>query len=78
MYHDQGLAPFKALSFGNGVNYTAGLSKVRTSPDHGTAYELQVKESKSFIFKEALFTALQIFKNRKEYKELTKNTLKVK
>ena len=41
-YHDQGLIPFKTLSFGNGVNYTAGLNKIRTSPDHGTAYELSL------------------------------------
>ena len=40
MYHDQGLAPFKALSFGKGVNYTAGLSRIRTSPDHGTGHDI--------------------------------------
>ncbi|WP_299162495.1 4-hydroxythreonine-4-phosphate dehydrogenase PdxA [uncultured Tenacibaculum sp.] len=79
MYHDQGLAPFKALSFGNGVNYTAGLSKVRTSPDHGTGFDIAGKnKANPSSFKEALFTSLQIFKNRKQYKELTKNTLKVK
>lgn len=76
-YHDQGLIPFKTLSFGQGVNYTAGLSKVRTSPDHGTAYEIagQGKADES-SFKEALFTAIQIFKNRKEHQSLTKNPLK--
>src|SRR5690606_9173424 len=42
-YHDQGLVPFKTLSFGNGVNYTAGLSGIRTSPDHGTAYDIAGK-----------------------------------
>ncbi len=79
MYHDQGLAPFKALSFGNGVNFTAGLSKVRTSPDHGTGFDIAGKnKANPSSFKEALFTSLQIFKNRKQHKELTKNTLKVK
>jgi 4-hydroxythreonine-4-phosphate dehydrogenase len=77
MYHDQGLAPFKTLSFGGGVNYTAGLAKVRTSPDHGTAYELAGKgEANINSFKEAVFSAIQIFKTREEYNSLTKNTLK--
>ena len=76
-YHDQGLIPFKTLSFGKGVNFTAGLSKVRTSPDHGTAYEIAGKGvADNSSFKEAVFTALHIFKNRKEYKELTGNPLK--
>ena len=77
MYHDQGLAPFKTLSFGGGVNYTAGLDKIRTSPDHGTAYELAGKgEANINSFKEAVFSAIQIFKTREEYNSLTKNTLK--
>merc|ERR1711974_168521 len=76
-YHDQGLIPFKTLSFGNGVNYTAGLSRVRTSPDHGTAFEIAGKgQADETSFKQAVFTGMQIFKNRKEYKELTKNPLK--
>lgn len=78
-YHDQGLAPFKALSFGKGVNYTAGLNAVRTSPDHGTGYEIAGKNKanpSSFI--EALFTGIQIFKTRKEYLELTHNPLIIK
>ncbi|MCL4116398.1 UNVERIFIED_CONTAM: hypothetical protein GTU68_007111 [Idotea baltica] len=75
-YHDQGLIPFKTLSFGQGVNFTAGLSKVRTSPDHGTAYEIAGKGQADFSsFKEAVFTAISIFKNRKEYQELTENQL---
>lgn len=76
-YHDQGLIPFKTLSFGQGVNYTAGLSKVRTSPDHGTAYEIagQNKADES-SFKRALFTAMEIYKNRREHYVLTKNPLK--
>ena len=78
-YHDQGLAPFKALSFGKGVNFTAGLSHIRTSPDHGTGYDIAGKNlanPSSFI--EALFSAIEIFKKRKEYKELTVNPLLVR
>jgi len=79
MYHDQGLAPFKTLSFGEGVNYTAGLNKIRTSPDHGTAYELAGKKLANISsFKEAVFSAIQIFRTREEYKSLTENILKVK
>ncbi|TPN87708.1 4-hydroxythreonine-4-phosphate dehydrogenase PdxA [Aquimarina algicola] len=76
-YHDQGLIPFKTLSFGKGVNYTAGLNKVRTSPDHGTAFEIAGKNVADHnSFKEALFSALTIYKNRIEFQELTKNPLK--
>lgn len=76
-YHDQGLIPFKTLSFGNGVNFTAGLNKVRTSPDHGTAYEIAGKGiADHSSFREAVFTALSIYKNRLEYQELTKDPLK--
>lgn len=76
-YHDQGLIPFKTLSFGKGVNYTAGLTKVRTSPDHGTAYEIAGKgKADHSSFKEAVFAAIEIFRNREEYKELTANPLK--
>ncbi|OIQ27699.1 MAG: 4-hydroxythreonine-4-phosphate dehydrogenase PdxA [Bacteroidetes bacterium MedPE-SWsnd-G2] len=77
-YHDQGLIPFKTLSFGHGVNYTAGLSKVRTSPDHGTAFEIagQGKANES-SFKEAVFTAIQIFRNRSEHEIYSKSPLKI-
>jgi 4-hydroxythreonine-4-phosphate dehydrogenase len=76
-YHDQGLIPFKTLSFGKGVNYTAGLDKVRTSPDHGTAYEIAGKgQADNSSFKEAVFMAIEVFKNRTEYMELSKNPLK--
>ncbi len=76
-YHDQGLIPFKTLSFGKGVNFTAGLPKVRTSPDHGTAYEIAGKgQADPSSFTEAIFMALKIFKNRQEFAELTENTLK--
>ena len=64
-YHDQGLIPFKTLTFGNGVNYTAGLNKVRTSPDHGTAYDIAGKGiANNDSFKESIFMGIQIFKNR--------------
>jgi len=76
-YHDQGLIPFKTLSFGQGVNFTAGLSGVRTSPDHGTAYEIAGKGlADNSSFKEALFTGIQIFKNREEFDRITSNPLK--
>lgn len=76
MYHDQGLIPFKALSFGNGVNFTAGLDYVRTSPDHGTAYDIAGKnEADPSSFREALFLAIEIAKNRYEYAEDHANPL---
>ena len=75
-YHDQGLIPFKTLSFGKGVNYTAGLDRVRTSPDHGTAYEIAGKgKADESSFKEAVFMAINIFRNRSEHIELHKNPL---
>jgi 4-hydroxythreonine-4-phosphate dehydrogenase len=78
-YHDQGLIPFKTLSFGTGVNYTAGLSKIRTSPDHGTAYEIAGKGVADFSsFKEAVYLAIDIYNSRNEYIELVKNPLKTK
>ena len=77
-YHDQGLIPFKTLSFGKGVNYTAGLSHVRTSPDHGTAYEIAGHgKADHNSFKEAVFTAIEIFRNRTLHQELTSNPLKL-
>jgi len=76
MYHDQGLIPFKALSFGNGVNFTAGLKGVRTSPDHGTAYEIAGQnEADPSSFRQALFTAIDIARNRKNYAEDHANPL---
>ncbi|SDR73040.1 4-hydroxythreonine-4-phosphate dehydrogenase [Formosa sp. Hel1_31_208] len=76
-YHDQGLIPFKTIAFGHGVNYTAGLNKVRTSPDHGTAFEIAGKgEADNGSFKAAVFTAIEVFKNRMEYNEYSKNPLK--
>ena len=76
-YHDQGLIPFKTLAFGRGVNFTAGLSHVRTSPDHGTAYEIAGEgKADHSSFKEAVFAAIEIFRNRSQYTELTSNPLK--
>ena len=76
-YHDQGLIPFKTLSFGQGVNFTAGLNRIRTSPDHGTAYEIAGKGIADISsFKEAIFTGISIFKMRKTYEELNSNVLK--
>ena len=76
MYHDQGLAPFKALSFEDGVNFTAGLPIVRTSPDHGTAYEIAGQgEANITSFRNALYLAIDIYNRRKENIELLKNSL---
>jgi len=76
MYHDQGLIPFKALSFGNGVNFTAGLPLVRTSPDHGTAYDIAGKNiADESSLRSAIFAALDIAKTRKEYHESRENKL---
>lgn len=76
MFHDQGLAPFKIVDFENGVNYTAGMSKIRTSPIHGTAFEIAGEGKASpDSFRAALFAAVDIFKNRVRYKEMSKNKL---
>ncbi|HTD39623.1 MAG TPA: 4-hydroxythreonine-4-phosphate dehydrogenase PdxA [Mucilaginibacter sp.] len=76
MYHDQGLIPFKQISFESGVNFTAGLNFVRTSPDHGTAYDIAGKNLASEIsFREAIFTALHIVKHRRETEILNENPL---
>lgn len=76
-YHDQGLIPFKTIAFGQGVNYTAGLEKVRTSPDHGTAYEIAGKGiADENSMKQAIDTAIQIFRNRNDYNFYSKNPLK--
>ena len=77
MYHDQGLAPFKALAMDEGVNFTAGLPIVRTSPDHGTAYDIagQNKASEA-SFRQALYTAIDIYRNRKRYQEATARPLR--
>ncbi|MDD3772653.1 MAG: 4-hydroxythreonine-4-phosphate dehydrogenase PdxA, partial [Weeksellaceae bacterium] len=77
MYHDQALIPFKTLCFEEGVNYTASLSFVRTSPDHGVAYDIAGKNlADPTSFREAIYRAIEIFNKRIEYKELTSNVLK--
>ena len=77
MYHDQGLVPFKALSFENGVNYTAGLSIIRTSPAHGTAYELAGKgQASESSFRQSLYMAIDAYNNRHEFIELNNDPLK--
>ena len=79
MYHDQGLTPFKALAFELGVNYTAGLPIVRTSPDHGTAYEMagrDLADPRSMI--SSIFTAIDIFNHRQDYDELQAGKMTVK
>ena len=76
MYHDQGLAPFKALSMDNGVNITAGLPYVRTSPDHGTAFDIAgCNKASESSFRQAIYTAIDIHRNRKADDEARKNPL---
>ena len=76
MYHDQGLAPFKIVDFENGVNYTAGMPIIRTSPIHGTAFEIAGEGKASpDSFRAALFAAVDIYKNRQRYKEMSKDRL---
>ena len=73
-YHDQGLIPFKSLTFGEGTNFTAGLSKVRTSPDHGTAFEIAGKGvAKVSSFRSAMYMARRIFLNRKKNQSFLKS-----
>jgi len=77
MYHDQGLAPFKALSFDTGVNFTAGLPFIRTSPVHGTAFQIAGKgEASENSFRQSIYLACDIFKNRQMHSEITQNPLK--
>ena len=76
MYHDQGLIPFKTLSFGSGTNVTAGLTFIRTSPDHGTAYDIagnNMADASSIL--QAIFTATDLVRNRQEYFESRENAL---
>lgn len=76
MYHDQGLVPFKTISFNEGVNFTAGLKYVRTSPDHGTGFDIAGKNiAKEDSFKQAIYQAIDVFKNRKLYAEINENPL---
>ena len=78
-YHDQGLIPFKTLAFGKGVNFTAGLNKIRTSPDHGTAFDIAGKGIADYnSFKEAVYLAIDIYHSRNEYAEISRRPLKIK
>ena len=78
MYHDQGLIPFKTLSFSTGVNFTAGLPVIRTSPDHGVGYDIAGKNKASEqSFRQAVFLATDLYRNRSLQKELTANPLKI-
>ena len=77
MYHDQGLAPFKALSMDEGVNFTAGLPVVRTSPAHGTAYDIAGKGIASEnSFRQAIYVAIDVFRNRQRAKQACSNPLR--
>lgn len=77
MYHDQGLIPFKVIAFESGVNFTAGLPVVRTSPGHGTAYDIAgTGVASEDSFRNAIYLAIDIFESRKLYKEISKNPLK--
>ena len=77
MYHDQGLIPFKYIAGAEGVNFTAGLSVVRTSPDHGTAENIAGKGIADEIsFRNAIYKAVDIFNNRADYAEMRSNPLK--
>lgn len=77
MYHDQGLIPFKSLAIGEGTNFTAGLSGIRTSPDHGTAYDIAGKgKADESSFRQAIFTCIDIIHARREQKEQYRNPLK--
>ncbi|MDR1601713.1 MAG: 4-hydroxythreonine-4-phosphate dehydrogenase PdxA [Tannerella sp.] len=76
MYHDQGLTPFKTLAMENGVNFTAGLPVVRTSPAHGTAYDIAGQNKASEVsFRQALYALLDIYRNRARYRHMTRNPL---
>ena len=79
MYHDQGLTPFKALAFEDGVNYTAGLPIIRTSPDHGTAYEMAGRDmADPRSMKAAIYTAIDIYNRRADYDELIEGRMTIK
>ena len=76
MYHDQGLTPFKTIAQDSGVNYTAGLPIVRTSPDHGTAYDIAGKgQADELSMRQAIYTAIDVFRNRQQYDEPLANPL---
>ena len=76
MYHDQGLIPFKTIAFGSGVNFTAGINVIRTSPDHGTGYDIAGQNlAKADSLRAAIFAGIDIYRHRTEYLELTANPI---
>ena len=77
MYHDQGLVPFKYMAFDSGVNFTAGLPVIRTSPDHGTAFDIAGKNmANEESFRNAVYLAVDLVRTRRNYKQATANPLK--
>jgi 4-hydroxythreonine-4-phosphate dehydrogenase len=77
MYHDQGLAPFKSIAFSEGVNFTGGLPVIRTSPDHGTAFEIAGEnKADETSFREAVYLAIDVFKQREMHDEISADPLK--
>jgi 4-hydroxythreonine-4-phosphate dehydrogenase len=79
MYHDQGLIPFKTIAFGKGVNYSAGLPVIRTSPDHGTAFDIAGEgKADPSSFRQALYLAIDLIRNRGISSEINSNPLKIK
>jgi 4-hydroxy-L-threonine phosphate dehydrogenase PdxA len=77
MYHDQGMIPFKSLAFGDGVNFTAGLPIVRTSPDHGTAFDIAGKDkADASSFTASIFECIRIIHARQGYRDMRLNPLK--
>merc|ERR1711991_131638 len=78
MYHDQGLTGFKSIAFDDGVNFTAGLPIVRTSPDHGTAFDMAGKEgAREQSMRSAIYLAMDIYRTRERIKEMNENPLPV-
>ena len=76
MYHDQGLSPFKTIAFSDGVNFTAGLPVVRTSPDHGTAYDMAGRDMADPVsMRSAIFTAVDIFRRRQAHERLVEGRM---
>lgn len=77
MYHDQGLIPFKSLAIGEGTNFTAGIPAIRTSPDHGTAFDIAGKNmADAYSFRAAVFAAIEIYNTRMELADMKKNPLR--
>ena len=77
MYHEPGLTPFKTIAMDSGVNFTAGLPIVRTSPDHGTGYDIAGKgEASEESLRSAVYRAIDVYRNRRLYREMKRNPLR--